>query len=168
MIGVLITPALVALLLPSSGGGFSIQAVMNIGAQILLPFALGQLARLAVEPAGHGACHAEPDDQHVGRLEPPGVVRDAELVGQPDTRPEGQQEPDADEGHERPDGTQEDGALRWSLLPDREEPQRGHGDAAADEQEHAREVQEEGPVACHPPSNLATAKQSALRWKSVA
>jgi sodium/bile acid cotransporter 7 len=45
MIGVFVTPALVALLLPSAGGGFSIQALLDIGAQILLPFALGQLAR---------------------------------------------------------------------------------------------------------------------------
>ena len=51
--------------------------------------ALGQLARLAVEPAGHCARDAEPHDQHVGRLQPAGVVRDAQLVGQPDARPPG-------------------------------------------------------------------------------
>lgn len=45
MLGVFITPALVALLLPAAGGGFSMQALIDIAAQILLPFALGQLAR---------------------------------------------------------------------------------------------------------------------------
>ena len=57
---------------------------------------------------------------------------------------------------------------RRALPADREHPQRGHGDAAADEQEHAREVQEEGPVACHPPSNVAIAKRPMPRWKPVA
>lgn len=46
LIGVLITPLLVALLLPSgSGAGFSLSSIESIAMQILLPFAAGQAAR---------------------------------------------------------------------------------------------------------------------------
>lgn len=43
--GILVTPLLVALLLTSHGGGFSLSALQDIALQLLLPFALGQLAR---------------------------------------------------------------------------------------------------------------------------
>ena len=112
--------------------------------------ALGQLARVAVATAGDRADDAEPHDQPVRPLQPAGVVRHAELVRQPDAGPERQQEPDADDRHERADRPEEERALRRPLPADREQPQRRHGDAAADEQEHAREVEEEGPVARHP------------------
>ncbi|PTE21606.1 hypothetical protein C5F48_11300 [Cereibacter changlensis JA139] len=45
LIGVVLTPALVALLLHQGGGAISGAAVMKIAAQILLPFAVGQAAR---------------------------------------------------------------------------------------------------------------------------
>ncbi|MCH8686637.1 bile acid:sodium symporter family protein [Pedomonas mirosovicensis] len=45
MLGVVITPLLVALLLPTSGGGISLQALEEIALQILLPFVVGQAAR---------------------------------------------------------------------------------------------------------------------------
>lgn len=45
MLGVLVTPLLVALCLPASGSGFSAGALEDIALQILLPFALGQAAR---------------------------------------------------------------------------------------------------------------------------
>ena len=45
LLGVLITPILVSMLLPGSGGGVSLKAIEDIALQILLPFALGQLAR---------------------------------------------------------------------------------------------------------------------------
>lgn len=45
LIGVFITPALVALAIPATEGGFSARAIVNIATQILLPFAVGQLAR---------------------------------------------------------------------------------------------------------------------------
>lgn len=45
IIGVFLTPALVALLLHSSGEGVSLQSIMDIGLQILAPFILGQLLR---------------------------------------------------------------------------------------------------------------------------
>ncbi len=45
LLGVLITPILVATLMPGSGGGISLKAVEDIALQILLPFALGQAAR---------------------------------------------------------------------------------------------------------------------------
>ena len=43
--GIVVTPLLVALLLSSHGGGFSLDALRDISLQLLLPFALGQLAR---------------------------------------------------------------------------------------------------------------------------
>ena len=43
--GIVITPLLVALLLTSHSGGFSLSALKDISLQLLLPFALGQLAR---------------------------------------------------------------------------------------------------------------------------
>jgi sodium/bile acid cotransporter 7 len=43
--GIIVTPLLVALLLTSHGGGFSLSALEDISLQLLLPFALGQLAR---------------------------------------------------------------------------------------------------------------------------
>ena len=43
--GIVVTPALVALLITTHGGGFSLGALRDIALQLLLPFALGQLAR---------------------------------------------------------------------------------------------------------------------------
>ncbi len=43
--GIILTPVLVALLLTTHGGGFSLAALKDISLQLLLPFALGQLAR---------------------------------------------------------------------------------------------------------------------------
>jgi sodium/bile acid cotransporter 7 len=48
LLGVLITPILVSMLLPGSSGGVSFKAIEDIALQILLPFALGQLARPAI------------------------------------------------------------------------------------------------------------------------
>ena len=45
MVGVVLTPALVALLMHEGNGGVSFDAVVKISTQILLPFILGQLAR---------------------------------------------------------------------------------------------------------------------------
>lgn len=45
IVGVVLTPALVALLLHQGDGGISFNAVTKIGMQILLPFVLGQLLR---------------------------------------------------------------------------------------------------------------------------
>lgn len=45
LLGVLLTPALIAVLLHQTGGEVNSGAVLKIGTQILLPFALGQLAR---------------------------------------------------------------------------------------------------------------------------
>ncbi|WP_226626776.1 bile acid:sodium symporter family protein [Alloyangia pacifica] len=45
IVGVVLTPALVALLLHQGDGGVSFDAVLKIGTQILLPFVLGQLVR---------------------------------------------------------------------------------------------------------------------------
>lgn len=45
LIGVALTPALVALLLHQGGGGVSPEAIVKIALQILLPFFLGQIAR---------------------------------------------------------------------------------------------------------------------------
>ncbi|WP_319412505.1 bile acid:sodium symporter family protein [uncultured Cohaesibacter sp.] len=45
MIGVALTPALVALLMHEGDGGVSLDAVIKISTQILLPFVLGQLVR---------------------------------------------------------------------------------------------------------------------------
>jgi sodium/bile acid cotransporter 7 len=57
LVGVVITPLLVSLLLPSSGAGGSLKAVADIALQILLPFALGQLARPLI--GGFLARHAK-------------------------------------------------------------------------------------------------------------
>jgi sodium/bile acid cotransporter 7 len=43
--GIVVTPALVALLISSKSGGFSLSALEDIALQLLLPFALGQVAR---------------------------------------------------------------------------------------------------------------------------
>ena len=48
LLGVLITPILVSMMLPGSGSGVSLKAIEDIALQILLPFALGQLARPAI------------------------------------------------------------------------------------------------------------------------
>lgn len=45
IVGVFLTPLLVALLLHSSGGEISASSILNIGMQILLPFIVGQLLR---------------------------------------------------------------------------------------------------------------------------
>jgi solute carrier family 10 (sodium/bile acid cotransporter), member 7 len=45
LLGVVMTPLLVALLLPGAGGGFRAHALEDIALQILLPFVLGQAAR---------------------------------------------------------------------------------------------------------------------------
>ena len=45
LLGMLLTPALVALLLRADGGGFSTQALADIGLHLLLPFAAGQALR---------------------------------------------------------------------------------------------------------------------------
>jgi sodium/bile acid cotransporter 7 len=45
MAGVVMTPALVALLLPAASGGLSAHALIDIACQILLPFLAGQVAR---------------------------------------------------------------------------------------------------------------------------
>jgi len=50
LVGVILTPALVALLLHQEGGGVRIEAIEKIGMQILLPFILGQLLRPLVGP----------------------------------------------------------------------------------------------------------------------
>jgi sodium/bile acid cotransporter 7 len=45
LIGILLTPLLVAVLLSSNGGGFSANSVRDIVLQLLVPFGLGQLMR---------------------------------------------------------------------------------------------------------------------------
>lgn len=45
LVGVALTPALVAVLLQTGEGGVDLDAVLRIGVQILLPFVLGQLLR---------------------------------------------------------------------------------------------------------------------------
>lgn len=45
LLGVVLTPLLVAVLLRSVGGGFSLRAIEGIAVQILVPFLAGQLAR---------------------------------------------------------------------------------------------------------------------------
>jgi len=45
LLGVVVTPILVAWLLPASGGGFSLGAIEDIALQILLPFIAGQVLR---------------------------------------------------------------------------------------------------------------------------
>ncbi|MDQ0471544.1 bile acid:sodium symporter family protein [Labrys wisconsinensis] len=50
LIGMVMTPALVALLLSTHGAGFSGQALVDIALQILAPFAAGQLAQRWIGP----------------------------------------------------------------------------------------------------------------------
>lgn len=45
LLGVVVTPLMVSMLLPGTAGGGSMKAVGDIALQILLPFAVGQLAR---------------------------------------------------------------------------------------------------------------------------
>jgi sodium/bile acid cotransporter 7 len=45
MLGVILTPVLVSQLLPAASGGFSLRALEDIAAQILLPFLVGQVVR---------------------------------------------------------------------------------------------------------------------------
>jgi len=45
LLGVIVTPLLVALLIGGTNGGFHLQSIVDIGLQILAPFAVGQLAR---------------------------------------------------------------------------------------------------------------------------
>jgi sodium/bile acid cotransporter 7 len=45
VLGVFLTPALVAVLLHASGDGISFESIMDIGLQILAPFIIGQLLR---------------------------------------------------------------------------------------------------------------------------
>nr|WP_314432959.1 bile acid:sodium symporter family protein [uncultured Brevundimonas sp.] len=45
LIGVVVTPLLVALLIGGAGGGIHLQSIIDIGLQILAPFAIGQLCR---------------------------------------------------------------------------------------------------------------------------
>jgi sodium/bile acid cotransporter 7 len=45
MLGVIVTPLLVALLIGGATGGVQLQSIVDIGLQILAPFALGQLCR---------------------------------------------------------------------------------------------------------------------------
>lgn len=45
LIGVALTPVLVALVLQAGDGGISLDAIIRVGTQILLPFVLGQLLR---------------------------------------------------------------------------------------------------------------------------
>lgn len=45
ILGVVVTPALAALLLSSSGNGFSLKVIYDIALQLLLPFAIGHAAR---------------------------------------------------------------------------------------------------------------------------
>lgn len=50
LVGVFLTPALVAFLLHADGGGVRIEAIVKIGVQILLPFVFGQLLRPIIGP----------------------------------------------------------------------------------------------------------------------
>lgn len=45
LLGVIVTPLLVALLIGGAGGGIHLQSILDIGLQILAPFAVGQLCR---------------------------------------------------------------------------------------------------------------------------
>ncbi len=45
LFGIVVTPALVALLMSSHGSGFSLKALADVASQLLLPFAAGQLLR---------------------------------------------------------------------------------------------------------------------------
>ena len=56
LIGVILTPLLVGVVLHTTSGGVSLKAVQDVAVQILLPFALGQLARPLV--GGWVARHA--------------------------------------------------------------------------------------------------------------
>ncbi|SDL63394.1 solute carrier family 10 (sodium/bile acid cotransporter), member 7 [Tessaracoccus oleiagri] len=47
VLGVVLTPLLVMLLLPTNGGGFSWQIALDVFVQLLLPFFLGQISRFA-------------------------------------------------------------------------------------------------------------------------
>ncbi len=51
MLGVVLTPMLVALLLQNQGGGLNLRALVEIGLQLLLPFVLGQAARPWLGPS---------------------------------------------------------------------------------------------------------------------
>ena len=45
LLGVIVTPLLVALMIGGAGGGIHLQSILDIGLQILAPFAVGQLCR---------------------------------------------------------------------------------------------------------------------------
>lgn len=45
LLGVIVTPLLVALVIGGAGGGIHLQSILDIGLQILVPFAVGQLCR---------------------------------------------------------------------------------------------------------------------------
>lgn len=45
LLGVIVTPLLVALMIGGAGGGIHLQSILDIGLQILVPFAVGQLCR---------------------------------------------------------------------------------------------------------------------------
>ncbi|GGE15197.1 bile acid:sodium symporter [Aureimonas endophytica] len=45
LVGVVLTPLLVALLIPTAGSGFALSSIEDIGLQILLPFVVGQAMR---------------------------------------------------------------------------------------------------------------------------
>lgn len=45
LLGVIVTPVLVALMIGGAGGGIHLQSILDIGLQILAPFAVGQLCR---------------------------------------------------------------------------------------------------------------------------
>lgn len=47
VLGVVLTPLLVMLMLPTNGGGFSWQIALDVFVQLLLPFFLGQISRFA-------------------------------------------------------------------------------------------------------------------------
>jgi sodium/bile acid cotransporter 7 len=50
LLGIVLTPALVALLLGAHGAGFSLNALEDIGLQLLLPFLVGQALRPLIGP----------------------------------------------------------------------------------------------------------------------
>ena len=50
LLGMVLTPALVALLLSTHGAGFSLNALADIALELLLPFGLGQLLRPLIGP----------------------------------------------------------------------------------------------------------------------
>ena len=49
LLGVIVTPLLVALMIGGAGGGIHLQSILDIGLQILAPFAVGQLCRPLLE-----------------------------------------------------------------------------------------------------------------------